>query len=55
MTYYEISKFIASLIIDLIEKIISGISKEYFDKKEINKVTFKLKNKTNSSNDITLL
>ena len=51
----EISKFTSSLIIDLIEKIIPRISKEYFEKKDINKVTFKLKNNTNSSNDTTLL
>jgi len=51
----EIFKFASSLIIDLIKKKIPRISKEYFEKKNINKVTFKLKNNTNSSNDITLL
>ena len=45
----EISKFTTYLIIDLIVKIIPRISKKYFD---LNKVTFKLKNNTNSSNDL---
>ena len=51
----EITKFTASLIIDLIEKVTPRISKEYFEKEEINKVAFKLKNNTNTSNETTLL
>ena len=51
----EITEFTASLIIDLIEKVTPRISKEYYEKKEINKVSFKLKNNTNTSNETTLL
>ncbi len=51
----DINKFTASLIIDLIEKVTPRISKEYFEKEEINKVAFKLKNNSNTSNETTLL
>ena len=33
---YGIFKFIASLIIDLIEKIIQKFQKEYFEKEDVN-------------------